>query len=168
MGTSRQEAPAAATPPACAAMISCRRAAARPRLVRRRACQLPATGNLFGNRRVNSTLSPTNRKRRSPEPGVMMGTGGSNTEMFIRKCAPHKCKKRDRLDGDGVGWPRFGSGRGFFQAEFTRRRGGGGEMRRKNPRLFGRRGKVLGMKRDALMKFLRILFPVRDKAGNSD
>src|ERR1035437_1996 len=94
MGTSRHEELATTGRPAWAEMISLRRAAARPRLVRRRADQFFCAANFFSARMEKWILSPTNRRRRSPVAGDMMGKDGSIWKSFSRKRPAAKSKSK--------------------------------------------------------------------------
>src|SRR6185369_2563438 len=78
-------------------MISRRRAAARPRLVRRNARALrPAAA-----RRVKRTLSPTKRKRRSPGAGIMAGPGRFTKNSY------HEAVRAERKSRNSLLSPYF-------------------------------------------------------------
>src|ERR1700677_1522792 len=96
MGKSRHEELATTAWPAWAEMISRRRAAARPRLVRSRARKFFCPGEFFA-RKVKMILSPTKRKRRSPVAGVMVGLSGS-TRNFYHEDGTAQSKRRDGCD----------------------------------------------------------------------
>src|SRR6266850_5600001 len=69
-------------------MISCRRMAARPKLVRRKACQPGGRGPPEAGANRNSIRSPTKRTRRSPGAGVInKGWGILHIPESVHGCA---------------------------------------------------------------------------------